>query len=143
MLYSKPPSYDDYVASIPADNRPELEKKVDYQHNGVDKDLSDIAAVLLNWEGIVPHLNLTEIDVEDVSHYKPEQQRYASINREANQCLHNIRFQILRGWKAKFGFNATYGVLLKACSDGQCASAAEKIVTLLGGTVTQGKFFCR
>ena len=46
------------------------------------------------------------------------------------------RVEVLQKWKSKKGFEATYGRLLKACSDGRCETAAEKIVTLLGGKVT-------
>ena len=70
-------SYEAYVSFIPPAKRPELEKKLDYQFNGVDKHLHIIAAALLDWEDLIPHLDLTQIDKSDILYERtPSQQRY-------------------------------------------------------------------
>ena len=73
------PSYEDYVRRIPTARRAELEKKLDYNHHGVDKHLVEIAGVLLEWRALIPHLNLTPIDENDIlDEHSPSQQRYVA-----------------------------------------------------------------
>ena len=80
-LFNRSISYEEYVSFIPLANRPELEKRVDYQHSGVDKHLHEISALLLEWEDLIPHLGLTEIDKIDVLH--------GDSNPRLQRCVHN------------------------------------------------------
>ena len=60
--------------------RAELDKKLDYSNRGIEKHLHEIAAVLLEWRALIPHLNLTPIDENDILHeHSPSQQRYTSL----------------------------------------------------------------
>ena len=60
-----------------------LNKKVDYDHGMVDKDLYQIAHNMLYWDLLAPQLGLNEVDVADIKHdhHTAEQQRleYCSI----------------------------------------------------------------
>jgi hypothetical protein len=41
-----------------------MEQVLDWNHEGVDKDLTEIAHCMLYWEEkLCPHLGLTEVDV--------------------------------------------------------------------------------
>ena len=70
---------DGYVSSLPPAVQPHLEHQLDWDNEGVDKDLSEIAHHMLDWEvKLSTHLKLTEIDISDVKekHSKePELQR--------------------------------------------------------------------
>ena len=58
---------------------PLLEQLLDWDHEGVDKDLIEIAHHMLNWEEkLCSHLGLTEVDKHDIKEIytgKPELQR--------------------------------------------------------------------
>ena len=65
--------------SLPASARPLLEQQLDWDHQGVDKDLIEIAHHMLGWEEkLCSHLGLTEVDVHDIEKIhsgNPELQR--------------------------------------------------------------------
>ena len=67
-----------YVWSLPASARPLLEQQLDWDHEGVDKDLTEIAHHMLDWEEkFCSHLGLTGVDVHDIKELysgKPELQ---------------------------------------------------------------------
>jgi hypothetical protein len=67
------------VSSLPASVHPYLEKQLDWDHEGVDRDLNEIAHYMLNWEEKLRiHLGLTVVDVHDIKDKypsKPELQR--------------------------------------------------------------------
>ena len=51
-----------YVSSLPASARPHLEPQLDWGHEGVEKDLSEIADHMLHWEEkLSTHLELTPL----------------------------------------------------------------------------------
>ncbi len=54
------------MLSLPVDVYHYLERQLDWNHNGVDKDLSEIADHMLDWEELSIHLELTDIDIHDV-----------------------------------------------------------------------------
>jgi hypothetical protein len=67
------------VASLPPAVQGHLQQRLDWDNGGVDKDLSEIADYMLNWDGIlsVP-LGLTERDIHDIKkihHDSPSLQR--------------------------------------------------------------------
>ena len=56
-----------YVSSLPASARPHLELQLDWGHEGVDKDLSEIADHMLHWDGkLSTFLKLTATNVHDI-----------------------------------------------------------------------------
>ena len=68
-----------YMSSLPPAVHPHLEHQLDRDSGGVDRDLSEIAHHMLDWEvQLSTHLKLTEVDISDVKekHSKePELQR--------------------------------------------------------------------
>lgn len=68
-----------YVSSLPPAVRPLLENELDRDSGGVDKDLSEIAHHMLDWEvKLSTHLKLTEVDISDV---KEEHAREPELQR--------------------------------------------------------------
>ena len=52
---------------LPPSARPHLELQLDWGHGDVEKDLSEIANHMLDWEEkLVTHLELTPIDIHDL-----------------------------------------------------------------------------
>ena len=71
-------SYSEYVNLIPLQNRFKLDKTLDYEHNRVEKDLTEIAGFFVDWESKASHLGLTNVDISDIKETyrsKPELQR--------------------------------------------------------------------
>ena len=70
-----------------ANVHPLLEQQLDWDHEGVDKDLIH----MLNWEEkLCSHLGLTEVDRHDIYPGKPELQRCGDIDHEVecgNYCI--------------------------------------------------------
>lgn len=60
--------YRQYVEKlIPAQCRHKLEKKLDFDHNGVDTDLTKIASTMTNWEvNLATKLGLTPTNIKDI-----------------------------------------------------------------------------
>ena len=55
------------MSSLPACARPHLELQLDWGHEGVEKDLSEIADHMLHWEEkLSTHLELTPTDIHDI-----------------------------------------------------------------------------
>ena len=67
------------MSSLPACARPHLDLELDHGHEGVDKDLCEIAYHMLDWEeNFSTHLGLTDIDIHDIKEEyrdRPELQR--------------------------------------------------------------------
>ena len=64
--------------TLPLCVRPYLERRLDWDHGGVEKDLSEIAKHLDNWKEVAPHLELDPInisDIEKIHHCEPSLQR--------------------------------------------------------------------
>ena len=73
-------NFTSYVSSLPPAVRPHLEYQLDYDNKGVDKDLYEIAHLMLDWDlKLAAHLELTEIDINDIKKnyllIEPELQR--------------------------------------------------------------------
>ena len=72
------------LSSIPESHSPHLEKLLDWDNEGVDRDLIDIAGHMSNWEEVLTvHLKLTRSDVSDIKEkypQRPELQRLVNNN---------------------------------------------------------------
>lgn len=56
-----------HVSSLPTSARPHLEQPLDWDHQGVDKDLIEIAQYMLDWEEkLCGHLGLTAVEISDI-----------------------------------------------------------------------------
>lgn len=78
-----------YVDRIPAAARELLDKELDDMNDGVDKDLGQIAKLILGWEGqLATLLCLTEMEISDIVQ-KDSQilERLVSYNRSYSFCL--------------------------------------------------------
>ena len=79
FIITAPRDFTACVSSLPAGARPHLELQLDHGHEGVDKDLNEIAHRMLHWEGkLSAHLGLTEVDIQDIKEMyssKPSLQR--------------------------------------------------------------------
>ena len=72
--------YTSYLSSLPDSAFPFLERELDWNCDGVEKDQSEIAEHMLGWdEKLSTHLELTHIDIHDIKQMYPNQpvlQRY-------------------------------------------------------------------
>ena len=73
-------TYQEYVERfIPENKRSILKEKLDYDHEGVDEDLTMIAGTIVGWEvSLAVKLGFTHIDVDDIKETyrgKPAEQR--------------------------------------------------------------------
>ena len=68
-----------YESRIPLESRYKLDKKVDFENQGVDLHLTEIAQVMRDWEDVAPLLRLTLIEITDIKEafIKPRRQRLA------------------------------------------------------------------
>ena len=59
--------YEEYVSRLPSSTRTCLSEVLDWDNNGVDKDLNDIAVSMLEWEVklAVPFL-FTQSEIDDL-----------------------------------------------------------------------------
>jgi hypothetical protein len=56
-----------YVSSIPACARPHLELQLDWDHEGVETDLCEIADHMSKWEEkLSAPLGLTRVEIDDI-----------------------------------------------------------------------------
>lgn len=61
-----------YIASLPLDVRPHLDELLDWDNDGVDRDLCKISNKMLEWEGeLAPHLGLTQFNIHDIKDKHP------------------------------------------------------------------------
>ena len=88
-----------------------------------DEHIASISLFLANWQTVVPHLGLTEIDEEDVE--------------EEGKKTQDKRYKTLWKWKCKNLFKATYRVLIDVFLKLGRADLAEKVCRLLVG---RGKY---
>ena len=74
------PEVKEYVSLLPVSDHPKLDKILDWDRKGVETDMTNIAMdIMQDWEmKLVPHLNLTHTEVEDIKkeESKPNLQRY-------------------------------------------------------------------
>ncbi len=60
------------MSTLPESVHPHLEMQLDWDHEGVDSDLNEIAHVMLDWEGrLSAHLGLTDVDIHDIKEIHP------------------------------------------------------------------------
>lgn len=67
-----------YISTLPDTASDHLCKKLDYDNEGVDKDLHAIAEHMLEWEWLSPILGLTTANIHDIkskNHMHPSLQR--------------------------------------------------------------------
>ena len=82
-----------------------------------EEHITSISLFLPNWQTVAPHLGLTETDEEDVE--------------EEGKKTQDKRYKMLRRWKAKNLFKATYRVLVDVFLELRRADLAEKVCRLL------------
>ena len=72
-----------YLSSLPATALAYLEKQLDWDHEGVDQHLNEIADIMIDWEEkLSTFLGLTEVQIHDLKEkysQKPVLQRYYVI----------------------------------------------------------------
>ena len=57
-----------YVLSLPATSRHHLQRRLDWDNEGVDRDLHEIADHMFDWEETLSsHLGLTAADIHDIT----------------------------------------------------------------------------
>ena len=75
-------NYQLYISRIPKENRYMLQRKLDFQHGGVEKHLNKIADAFVNWnENLADLMGLTRIERDDILTVyanRPILQRYIS-----------------------------------------------------------------
>lgn len=71
----------DYLSTLPAHVHPLLDQELDYDNEGVERDLTEIAKAMSKWEEqLSTPLELTLVDIDDIKdiyHNNPELQRYS------------------------------------------------------------------
>ena len=82
-----------------------------------DEHIASISLFLTNWQTVAPHLGLTETDEEDVE--------------EEGKKTQDKRYKMLRRWRNKKSFKATYRVLVDVLLRLGEADLAEKVCKLL------------
>ena len=82
-----------------------------------DEHMASISLFLANWQIVAPHLGLTETDEEEVE--------------EEGRKTQDKRYKILRRWKNKNLYKATYRVLVDVFLKLSRADIAEKMCRLL------------
>ena len=61
------------MESLPPAARPHLELQLDWGHEGVERDLMEIADHMLDWEQrLSTHLGLTAIQISDIKEKHPQ-----------------------------------------------------------------------
>ena len=61
--------YPFYVSSLPSSARPYLVRELDWDHEGMDRDLNEISYYLVDWEvKLTTHLELTAIDIAHIKY---------------------------------------------------------------------------
>ena len=92
----------------------------------IDKPTSDdhlcaIALFLHKWRTVAPYLGLSENDLDAIEQEEKDEQVK--------------RLKALQRWKGKFGFKATYKMLLNVLLSLAMADVAENVCLLLKGNV--------
>ena len=103
----------------------ELLKKVGVCPEKLDKSISDdhlreVASFLPSWRKVAVYLKLSENDLDDIEQEGKDEQ--------------DKRLRVLQKWKGKFGYKATYRMLVEVLLSIAKADVAEKICHLLKGT---------
>lgn len=83
-----------------------------------DRRLSEIALVIVDWEGLAPYLGLTEPEIVEI--------------KQDNNTYKKQKIGSLRVWREKYGDRATYQSLIKAARDSRNAKLAYEITELIG-----------
>ena len=109
-ILQAPPTLDDLVrvTGVPPQK---LDKPCSDEH------LRDISSNLTQWRTVAPHLGLKEGDIEEIE---------TDARTESQK-----RSKVLRKWKNKYSFKASYRVLMEALLKCHMANRAEKVCHLL------------
>ena len=60
------------MSSLPVNARPHLELQLDFDHEGIKKDLNEIASHMFNWEEKLSlHFGLTFVNTSDIEEMHP------------------------------------------------------------------------
>ena len=86
-----------------------------------DDHLRAIAIFLTSWRKVATYLGLSENDLDDVEREEKDEQ--------------DKRVKALQKWKGKFGFKATYRMLVEVLLQLAKADIAEKVLLLLKGMI--------
>ena len=63
-----------YCDSVPAENRYKLDRELDFEHDGVQKHLGEIADSMDEWEGrVAEELMLTKVEIASIKTEYPGQ----------------------------------------------------------------------
>ena len=85
LLNAAAPDLQPYLRSLPASVRPFLDKELGWDHEGVERDLCEIADHMSGWEErLSVHLGLTLVDIFDIKLKYPDQpvlQRHVIIHK--------------------------------------------------------------
>ena len=112
----------------------DLLKEVDVDPEKLDESISDdhlheIALFLTSWRRVVTYLGVEENDMDAIE------------QNEKDDLLKKIR--AFQKWKGKFGFKATYGMLVEVLLRLAMADVAEKVLYILKGVyVTHVCYTC-
>ena len=103
-----------------------LMKEVGLHPETLNESISDahiraIGLFLPSWHKVATYLELSETDLDDVEQEGRDEQ--------------DKRLKALQKWKGKFGFKATYRKLVEVLLSLTMADVAEKVCSLLKGTV--------
>jgi hypothetical protein len=73
---------EDYEKSIPEKNRWMLQEKIDFQRDGIDLHLVELAEVFEKWDKVVPLLGLDDIEIGNIKDgfHRKEDQRLVFIS---------------------------------------------------------------
>ena len=84
-----------------------------------DDHLREIALFLTSWRTVASHLDLDENDLDDAE--------------QGGRKVKDKSLKALQIWKGKFGFKATYRMLVEVLLSLAMADVAEKVCNLLIG----------
>ena len=77
----------DYVLSLSESVRPFLDKVLDWDHDGVDKDLDAIARMMIDWEDkFAIRLGLRHMDIEDIKSENRDPLLQRLVHVQCGQC---------------------------------------------------------
>ena len=144
--------YDEYVCKLPHSTRAYLNKVLDWDNKGVDKDLEKISQLMTDDVEIklFPELAIPDEDKRRIiadfpnkkllQWYELLKEFYCKLFDTGVYLLY--RQAVLRKWKKLNGIDATYGKLLRLCCEKDILSLAEAICDMLRSRV-DGEFLRR
>ena len=138
--------YDQCVRELPDSARQYLDKVLDWDNKGVDKDLEKMSHLVTDDVKIklLSELEIPDEDMQKINEDFPNKELLqwyklmflctATINFDV--VVYSLcRQAILRKWKELKGADATYGKLLRLCCENGIQSIAEAICDMLRSRV--------